>query len=372
MKILFGICLFLVLVACDSNESISETEEIHSEVDTLSFSVVDTIGVLVGDPIREFGSIPDIDISHNGNIMVLDAMKGQITVFSQLGEFVEIIGRHGSAPGEFQYPTGFAELTDGRIVVADFAGASLSFFDENHTFTHTLDGFYPVPPLFPSPGPDGNYYAGSMTFRANEDSPIPEGESFLGLYGNETEPEIVLFSHPLDISIGDDGDVNVDNTMAYWDTDSEGNVFWAVSDDSTYVIIGMNALGEEILKIEKDWERIEKTEEELAQEIFTEGLSRTDEGESTVNRNQIVNPYPYHLAISGMYLDMQDRIWVQQGYPSVPTFEVYSTDGELLNIVTIPTLEGVTQLGFCFKGGSLAFDIAPEDYPKIYLLEFEL
>ena len=363
--------LFLVLVACGSNENIPEAEETESAVDTLSFSLVDTIGVLVGDTLREFGSIADIDISHDGNIMVLDAMKGKITVFSPLDEFIEIIGRHGSAPGEFQYPTGFAELTDGTIIVADFAGASLRFFDENHTFSHSLDGFYPIPPLFPSPGPDGTYYAGSMTFRANEDSPIPEGESFLGLYGTETEPEIVLFSHPLEITIGADGDVNVDNTMAYWDTDSEGNIYWAVSDDSTYVVIGMNPLGETILEISKEWERVEKTEEELEQEIYSEGLSRTDEGESTVNRNQITDPYPYHLAISGLYLDTEDRIWVQQGYTSTPTFEVYSTNGELLHIVTIPALEGVKQLGFCFKGGSLAFDIAPEDYPKIYLLELE-
>lgn len=369
MKTLIGISFVLVLLACGPSESTDETLPNESMVDTLHFSVVDTIGVLVGDTLREFGSLPDVDISHNGNIMVLDAMKGQITIFSPDGEFIKTIGRHGSAPGEFQYPTGFAELTDGRIVVSDFAGASLSFFTENHTYSHSLDGFYPVPPVFPSAGPNGTYYAGSMTFRANENSPIPEGESFLGLYDAETEPEIVLFSHPLDISIGADGDVNVDNTMAYWDTDAEGNVFWAVSDDSTYVIIGMNPMGEEILRIERDWERVEKTEEELQMEIFSEGLSRTDEGESTVNRNQVVDPYPYHVAIAGLYLDDQGEIWVQQGYTQIPTFELYTKEGELKSIVTIPSLGGVKQLGFCFKGGSIAFDIAPEDYPKIYLLE---
>ncbi len=76
-----------------------------------------------------------------------------------------------------------------------------------------------------------------------------------------------------------------------------------------------------------------------------------------------------HLAISGLFVDDRDNIWVAQGYTAVPTFEIYSPAGELEGYAVIPELEGVTQLRYCLKNGMLAFDYGPVDYPKIYVLE---
>lgn len=369
MKKLLLTASILLSFHCGGSEAPQSDSAANSAPGSDILTVTDTIGVLMGDSIREFGSLADVEFDGSGNILALDAMKGRITVFDSDLEFVRFIGRHGSGPGEFQYPNCFAQLSDGNIVVADFSGAIITCFDSDYTFVDQLAGFPLVPPMFPVAGPEGSYYAGNLSIDMSIEGELPTGTSFLGLYSGGTEPERILASFPLDISIDNDGDVNVDNVDVVWDSDSRGNLFWAVSDGESYSIQGLTPEGEEILLVEKEWVPVEKTEEELQEEFYEEGLSRSDEGESTVNRSEQANQYPYHLAIDGIYIDDEDRIWVEQGYTDIPTFEVYSTQGELLRTVTIPDLAGVDQLNYCFQGGMLAFDFGPADYPKIYLLQ---
>jgi len=369
MRLLLVLAGMLLVFGCENAEiSLNEavTDGGHG---SLTLTVSDTIGVLMGDSLREFGSLADVEFDSHGNILALDAMKGRITVFNTSLEFIEFIGRHGAGPGEFQYPNCFAQLTDGTIVVSDFSGATVTSFDADYQFISRLAGFAVVPPMFPVAGPGGFYYAGNIVIDTSVEGDLPTGESFIGLYRGDVEPEIILASYPLDIQIGDDGDVNVDNVDVVWDSDSRGNLFYAVSDGVSYAIHGVTAEGEEILAIEKEWEPVVKTEEELQEEFYSEGLSRSDEGESTVNRNERTDQYPYHIAIDGIYIDDEDLLWVEQGYTDVPTFEVYSTEGELQKVVTIPELAGVNQLVYCFHHGMLAFDFGPSDYPKIYILE---
>lgn len=369
MRLLFVLTGMLLVFGCENAEISSNEAGADGGSDFLTLSVSDTIGVLMGDSLREFGSLADVEFDSHGNILALDAMKGRISIFNSSLEFVEFIGRHGAGPGEFQYPNCFAQLTDGTIVVSDFSGATVTSFDVDNRFIDRLAGFALVPPMYPVAGPGGSYYAGNIAIDTSVEGDLPTGDSFLGLYRGGIEPEIVLASYPLDIQIGDDGDVNVDNVDVVWDSDSRGNLFYAVSDGVSYAVYGVTAQGEEILTIEKDWEPVAKTDEEFQEEFYTEGLSRSDEGESTVNRNERSDQYPYHIAIDGIYIDDEDLIWVEQGYTDVPTFEVYSTEGELQKVVTIPELAGVKQLVYCFQDGMLAFDFGPSDYPKIYLLE---
>lgn len=369
MRLLLVLTGMLLVFGCENAEVSLDEAVTDGEPDSLTLTVSDTIGVLMGDSIREFGSLADVEFDSHGNILALDAMKGRITVFNSSLEFVEFIGGHGAGPGEFQYPNCFAQLTDGTIVVSDFSGATVTSFDADYRFINRLAGFTVVPPMFPAAGPGGSYYAGSIVIDMSIEGVLPTGESYIGLYRGGVEPEIVLVSYPLDIHIGDDGDVNVNSVDVVWDSDSRGNLFYAVSDGVSYAIHGVTARGEEILTIEKDWEPVAKTDEELQEEFYSEGLTRSDEGESTVNRNERTDQYPYHIAIDGIYIDDEDLIWVEQGYTDVPTFEVYSTEGELQRVVTIPELAGVKQLVYCFQGGMLAFDFGPTDYPKIYILE---
>ena len=367
MKAMSLMCGLLALLACN-DESTPQMTEGGETLDTLVLCVHDTIGVLVGDTLMEFGNITDVHFSGEGNIMLLDAMKSRISTFSAQGDCIETIGRNGSGPGEFQYPTSFTELSDGRLLVSDYSGGTVSFFDRNHEFCSIVNGFFPLPPLHPTPGIDGTYYARCLDYRQGEIGELPCGECFLGCFSDSSEPDFILVSHPLIISITEEGNARAQFPEMFWDSDNSGNIFCAACNDSTYAVIGMNSSGEEILHIEKNWERVEKTPEELEQSIYSEVLAKGYDGDATVHRNDSVDPHPYHNAINGLYVDEQNRIWVEQGYTAIPTFEVYSPEGGLEYFVTIPALEGVGQLRYCFKNGFLAYDVAPEDYPKVYLL----
>lgn len=70
-------------------------------------------------------------------------------------------------------------------------------------------------------------------------------------------------------------------------------------------------------------------------------------------------------------MDCNGDIWVGQGYTSIPTFEVYSPDGELLYVAVIPEPDGAEGVEYCFRNGYLAYDRQPVDYPKVYMLEVD-
>ncbi len=371
MKLRFFLAALAVSLACGSGGS-GDTDSASdpSVPDTMIISVVDTIGVLFGDSLREFGSLADVEFDRSGNILALDALKGRITVFGPEGEFTEFIGRHGAGPGEFQYPNCLAQLSDGRLIVSDFSGSTLSFFDGNREFVERVEGFPLVPPMFPVPLKDGTFYAGCLELDTSIEGELPTGTSFIGIYSGELTPDEVLVSFPLTITIAEDGDVDVQNVDVVWDSDSRGNLYWAVSDTETYAIHGVSSTGEELFTVEKRWEPVPKSQEELQEAVYTEGLTRGDGGESSVNRGERVFENPNHLAISGLFVDDSDNIWVAQGYTVVPTFEIYSPEGDLSGYAVIPELEGVTQLRYCLKNGMLAFDYGPADYPKIYILEY--
>jgi hypothetical protein len=165
--------------------------------------------------------------------------------------------------------------------------------------------------------------------------------------------------------------VNVNNADCVWDSDHDGVVVFAVRSDSTYCVEMFDIEGNTTVIVEKAWERIAKTEEELALGELNESMSRSDDGGTVVRREEAEDVAPYHIAISTLNFDTEGNIWVGQGYSSVPTFEVYDMEGNRLKIVKIPELEGVRGLRFCFQGGSLAYDYAPLDYPKVYLLDSE-
>ena len=72
-----------------------------------------------GDPGSEFSDIRGVEVSNNGNVLVLDYKAHNIRVFTPDGKFLRVIGRGGEGPGEFGEPNGFARSPDGSIWVND-------------------------------------------------------------------------------------------------------------------------------------------------------------------------------------------------------------------------------------------------------------
>jgi hypothetical protein len=82
------------------------------------------------DPASELSDIRGVEVSKNGNVLVLDYKAQAIRVFAADGHYLKKLSRNGAGPGEFEEPNGFARSPDGNIWVND---------PGNHRFTVLRD-----------------------------------------------------------------------------------------------------------------------------------------------------------------------------------------------------------------------------------------
>ena len=358
--------IVLLAAACGTPDEPQVTEA--APADTLVLSVTDTIGVLMGDSTLMFGMISGACYNPLGNILILDAMKACLSVFSPQGELLEVHGRNGSGPGEYHYPRYFAVLADSSIAIADWGVNTVTILDPDYSYRETIEGFYPVAPAYIRSGTGSGFVGGGMELHPSDSEAGYNGTTFVGMWEGGYEPSLKYREFPLDITVesnGEDASVNVDNVDAVLETDILGNVYVAVRTDSTYRIDRYTPEGVLDLTIEQEWERIAKTEEELQEEVLIESHSRHDDGSTSAHMRTEEDVYPWKNAISTINTDDNGNLWVGQGYTSMPVFNVYDTRGELIRVVSIPDLNGTRGIEFSFRNGLLAYDSAPEDYPKV-------
>jgi sugar lactone lactonase YvrE len=76
--------------------------------------------------------------------------------------------------------------------------------------------------------------------------------------------------------------------------------------------------------------------------------------------------------IENLGVDSAGNIWAQRGTSSGFFWDVYSPQGELVRQVTLTSLPDTAMVRIHVnRHGIVAWDLAPEDYPKVYLLSFK-
>ncbi len=68
-----------------------------------------------------------------GRVFVVDTYAHDIKVFDDAGKLLDVIGRRGTGPGEFNFPTHLA-LADGKLYVADTLNSRVQVLDEHGGF----------------------------------------------------------------------------------------------------------------------------------------------------------------------------------------------------------------------------------------------
>ena len=86
------------------------------------------IGVVDGDPMREFGFIAGLAVDDSGRIYVLDSMARAIRVFGPDGEFLSAFGQRGSGPGELSSPSAVLIGGSDTILVPDVPNGRVQRF----------------------------------------------------------------------------------------------------------------------------------------------------------------------------------------------------------------------------------------------------
>lgn len=341
-------------------------------IDTVHVSVTDTLGLLMGDSTKVFGTITQASYGSDGSIFVLDGQKARLGIYTSDLNFVRFVGRRGSGPGEFQYPQSFAFLRDGRLAVCDWGAGSVVFFDSTLNYIEHLTGYYPDSPRYIVAGPGNTYVAMNMSLQQDEEG--IRGSSFIARFSDSIEHDHIYDSWPLMITAyGDpeDPDLSIGRVDQDFDSDISGTVYLAERDDSTYLVETFLPDGLVDTLVQKDWERVEKSQQQLEQQLYEE-TRQEGQGGGQMGRRTIQDIFPYLNAIGSVDVDTSGNIWVGQGYTETPTFEIYSPSGQLKYVAVIPELTGTRGLEYCFHNGYLAYDRQPEDYPKVYMLELEL
>jgi hypothetical protein len=77
--------------------------------------------------------------------------------------------------------------------------------------------------------------------------------------------------------------------------------------------------------------------------------------------------------VANLFTDGEDRIWAQMGTVENPTFRVFDPEGEEQFVAAVD-YEGDAsgwQIAAAQDGRFLAFDVNPDLYPRIYVLQIE-
>lgn len=92
------------------------------------------IGTVDGEEHYLFSNIASVLAARDGQLWVLDFVSvnsAQLRLYSAAGKFVRNVGRQGGGPGEYQGPTGLAQLPDGRVVLRDIRGNRVNVYRQN-------------------------------------------------------------------------------------------------------------------------------------------------------------------------------------------------------------------------------------------------
>ncbi|MBN1435186.1 hypothetical protein JW921_10535, partial [Candidatus Fermentibacterales bacterium] len=282
------------------------------------------------------------------------------------------VGRTGPGPGEYEFPIAFATLGSGGVAVADMMARNIVLYDPVMAYVEELGGFgQSGAPSNLAPGVGDSFVGSQMRIQPGEQG--PEGSLLVGCWNpTDPEPATVYATFPVNVR-SEDGGIRVEAPRIALATGPDGSVFVAESSDSVYLIRGFTSDGGELVTIEKDWERVGKTDEEIEDGALGLAISM-ESGTTSITRPRIEDVNPFRDAVSGLGVDASERLWVRVGSDEIPTFHVYDYQGELLFVARLEGLGRVAGRRAEFvidSGGVLGFDPDPEDYPKVYLIELE-
>jgi len=373
MKDLFAVtftCMLMLLITCGNKDVDDDARSVpDGQIEHFELIVVDSIGVEMGDSNYVFGTLQALTHGPDGLVYALDMLDCCMKVFSPEGEFVRRISGEGSGPGEISNPIAMAVTGNGRIFVSSPGGGLINCFLTTGEWEGIAAEFnYGVPMTMI--GVDGNAYIGIRL----STEPVNEVWSCafsIGRYEESSEPAVLYFTDSFPFDPADLTTTLRKSLFGYTcAADRNGNVYFAPLSSEKYEITVFSPEGDTLLEISRDAERIAKSEEEiqLEKEWVEVLFGGHDAGSMVVE----YNPDPCRNMIADIGVDSEGRIWVRRGTVLSPVFDVYDSDGNMMFTAEAPAIADEPQLwDFVIdEYGIMAYPRNPEDYQKIYILEF--
>ncbi|MCD4775290.1 MAG: 6-bladed beta-propeller [Candidatus Aegiribacteria sp.] len=375
MKLILVLSIVLFwMLSCGSTES--ETEQVIENSHTSSgiedyvfpiadsyLHISDSIGIDMGDSNYVFGAVSSATLTTDGNIAVLDLQKIVISLFTTDGEFIRNIGRRGSGPGEFLYPAAIASRPEGGFLVSDLMGNKLINYDSNFEYVSEQTGFYPSSPLAFVAIEGMEIIALKSVIDESEDR-ISMGKAIGRWTMEDSDPSVTYYSS---LSRFDPNDMySSDNNAVLFAASVNGNVFTSQISPDVYSFTSWSRDGEELFTyIDEDFQPERRTQEDINAEIEQIDRRMSSQGLSASAIGW--NPNPDEFAISGLFVDSMDRLWVSKGTTQTPYFDVYDLSGSHLFSAALDAgLRSQSWNTIIIHDRFICFDRNPEDYPKVF------
>jgi hypothetical protein len=363
--LLFSVVAVAVLASCGGEPSEgAEGVEGSSRAADSTLSVVDTIGVELGDSVRMFGTLGAVCYTTGGNIVVADIGQMRIRMFSADGVHLASGGRRGEGPGELSTPSGVFAVPGGGVAVPDRMGGKIVYYDSTLALDHEWTGFEGRPPGQLVPLPDGAIVGTEIDFDRREGR---MRNSLCRWEAGAAAPSVTYMERTADFDHRNPRQAWHD-TAIYFAVFEDGRVVSTPESREECVITCRSPGGELLWEVERPFERTPRPEEDIMweREMIRRRIVRR--GGDASFADQVEVPEWSEAVVDLQVVD--GRIWVRRGGTAVPRYEVLDESGRLLFTCSVPELpygSGVTL--HASEHGVLAFESNPMDYYKVYLLE---
>ncbi len=363
LKYIILISIFYLIVGCGEPTGWQEPFP-----ERLTISVVDSIGIEMGDSCYVLGAIADAEVTPSGTILVLDQSARVIREFSSDGIHLSNMSRSGTGPGELSSPVEMSVMADGKIMIMDFGKVAIVVLSEQGESLYDLtDWGFSIPSSL-SPLSENRMSGWRLKYDMIDSEPLiilqpslfsVENEGLLHTLHSDT-----LMNSDLDAIIA-----SLDGLMGSTVMTSDGinRIFYCRKSPSTYEVMCWNAEGDDLFTASVSIPPVEKTEQEILDE--TEYARRKL---AALGQNSLPSTYEhdqYYSIVQDIGVDSNGCLWVQRGTEVNPVFDVFDFDGNHVATAEFPHAGRYWQFSIT-PNGCIAWNNDPlSGVQKVYMIE---
>jgi len=284
-----------------------------------------------------------------GRTYLLMQQDDDIRVFNADGTFSHRIGRQGQGPGELFRAASINFGPDGNVWVANAGLAKLTIFDRNGLYLRDIR-FAAIPPVLIQTTSDG-FMGLYITPRQIVPNEVFEITYQLRRFSAEGDTLNTLFSTSVQMEVTDLQLGGMQDQIPFYTIDDQNRVWQTRARTDVFEVNVWNPGGSLERVVEKEFEPIRKTEQEIEEERETvmRLISAQSGGQIPDGVNISYEPEPYRPATGFPYFDPRGYIWVQvtkEGSHNSNGFDIFNLEGEYQRRVELPGVNNPLWLSF--------------------------